>query len=52
MNEQQEPAMNQVEKAIEQIEAGEQVIPSNPWANTGLGDLVTWDEVREWLTAL
>lgn len=41
-----------IEKSIEQIDAGEQVIPSNPLANTGLGDPVYWHEVREWLLTL
>ena len=41
-----------IEKALEKIESGEQAIPSNPLANTGLSDAVTWDEVREWLRTL
>lgn len=40
------------QEAIEQIDAGEQRVPSNPLANTGLSDAVTWDEVREWLATL
>lgn len=41
-----------IKKALAQIDAGEQSIPSNPLANTGLSDLATWHEVREWLATL
>lgn len=41
-----------IDEAIKQIDAGEQSIPSNPLANTGLSDPAYWHEVREWLEGM
>lgn len=41
-----------IKKAIEQIDASTQKIPSNHLANTGCDDMVFWHEVREWLVTI
>lgn len=41
-----------IKQAIEQIDNRAQEIPSNWHAGKGLGDGVTWAEVREWLASL
>lgn len=41
-----------IQRAIEQIDAGEQSVPFNYTMNTGLSDAVLWSEVREWLVSI